>query len=342
MRMDTTELQRTVAAMVRAPKGLLAADESGPTIAKRFASIGLESTEAHRRAWRNLLLTAPGLPEAVSGVILHEETLGQQADDGTPFSRVLEERGIVPGIKVDMGKLPLANAPGDEITEGLDGLGKRLQRYREQGARFAKWRAVYNVSPTLPSRLAVKENAHALARYAAICQNEGFVPIVEPEVLIDGEHTIERCREVTEQVLHAVFHALHRQRVVLECMLLKPSMVLPGKRNAKASPAEVAQHTVEVLRRTVPAAVPGIFFLSGGQTPEEATANLDAMNRLGAQPWVLSFSYARALQEPALDAWRGDPANAATAQRALAHRARMNARAREGRYEPAMESEAGR
>jgi len=341
MRMDTTQLQHTVAAMVHAPKGLLAADESNPTIAKRFASIGLESTEANRRAWRNVLLGATGLSEAVSGVILYEETLGQQADDGTPFPQLLEQRGIVPGIKVDKGKIPLANAPGDEVTEGLDGLAKRLQRYRDQGARFAKWRAVYNVSPTLPSRLAIKENAHALARYAAICQNEGFVPIVEPEVLIDGDHTIERCREVTEQVLHAVFHALDRQRVLLEYMLLKPSMVLPGKGSAKAAPEAVAQSTVAVLRRTVPAAVPGIFFLSGGQTPEEATANLDAMNRLGKQPWVLSFSYARALQEPALAAWRGDPARAAAAQHALVHRARMNARAREGRYQPAMESEAG-
>jgi len=339
--MDTTELRRTVAALVQAPKGLLAADESNPTIAKRFASIGLESTEANRRAWRDVLLGASGLSDAVSGVILYEETLGQQAADGTPFPQLLVQRGIVAGVKVDLGKVPLANAPGDEITEGLDGLAKRLQRYRGQGARFAKWRAVYNVSPMLPSRLAVKENAHALARYAAICQDEGFVPIVEPEVLIDGEHTIERCREVTEQVLHAVFHALHRQRVVLECMLLKPSMVLPGKRSPSASPAEVAQHTVAVLRRTVPAAVPGIFFLSGGQSPEEATANLDAMNRLGAHPWVLSFSYARALQEPALAAWRGDPANAGAAQRALMHRARMNARAREGRYEPEMENEAG-
>ncbi len=340
--MDTTQLQRTVAAMVQAPKGLLAADESNPTIAKRFASIGVESTEENRRAWRDVLLGAPELSEAVSGVILYEETLGQQSGDGTPFPQLLEQRGIVPGIKVDRGKVPLANAPGDEITEGLDGLVKRLQRYREQGARFAKWRAVYNVSPMLPGRLAVKENAHALARYAAICQQEGFVPIVEPEVLIDGDHTIERCSEVTEQVLHAVFHALHRQRVALEAMLLKPSMVLPGKGSAKASPETVARHTIAVLRRTVPAAVPGVFFLSGGQTPEEATANLDAMNRLGPQPWVLSFSYARALQEPALAAWRGDPANAAAARRALIHRARMNARAREGRYEPAMESEAAR
>ncbi len=336
------ELQRTVAAMVQAPKGLLAADESNPTIAKRFSSIGLESTESTRRAWRNVLLAAPGLEESVSGVILYEETLAQQSDDGTPFPQLLERRGIVPGIKVDAGKVPLANAPGDEITEGLDGLAKRLRRYRDQGARFTKWRAVYNVSPTLPSRLAIKVNAHALARYAAICQNEGFVPIVEPEVLIDGDHTIERCREVSEQVLHAVFHALHAQRVLLECMLLKPSMVLPGKGAAKAAPEVVARNTVDVLRRTVPAAVPGIFFLSGGQTPEEATANLDAMNRLGPHPWVLSFSYARALQEPALTAWRGDAGNAQAAQRALVHRARMNAAAREGRYEVAMENDAAR
>src|SRR5690606_36052491 len=331
------ELQRTIAALVQAPKGLLAADESIPTIAKRFASIGLESTEATRRAWRDVLLSADGLAESVSGVILHEETLGQQSADGTPFPQLLERRGIVPGIKVDAGKGPLANAPGDEITEGLDGLAKRLRRYREQGARFTKWRAVYNVSPTLPSALAIDANAHALARYAAICQNEGFVPIVEPEVLIDGEHSIERCNEVSEQVLHAVFDALHRQRAVLECLLLKPSMVLPGKSARKAPPEEVAKHTIAVLRRTVPAAVPGIFFLSGGQTPEEATANLDAMNRLGPQPWVLSFSYARALQEPALSAWRGDAANAQAAQRALVHRARMNALGREGPSGAAMD-----
>ncbi len=340
--MDKAELQRTVEALVQPPKGLLAADESNPTIEKRFASIGLDSTEPNRRAWRNVLLAAPGLADAVSGVILYEETLAQRADDGTPFPQLLAQRGIVPGIKVDAGKVPLANAPGDEITEGLDGLAKRLRRYRADGARFAKWRAVYNVSQTLPSRLAVKENAHALARYAAICQEEGFVPIVEPEVLIDGDHSIERCSEVTEQVLHAVFHALHRQRVALESMLLKPSMVLPGKRAAKAPPGDVARHTVNVLRRTVPAAVPGVFFLSGGQAPEEATANLDAINRLGPQPWVLSFSYARALQEPALAAWRGEAGNSTQAQRALVHRAKMNASAREGRYDPAMENEAGR
>lgn len=335
------ELQHTVAALVQAPKGLLAADESTPTIARRFSSIGVESTETSRRAWRDVLLSANGLADSISGVILHEETLGQQAADGTLFPRLLEQRGIVPGVKVDAGKGPLANAPGDEITEGLDGLAGRLRRYREQGARFTKWRAVYNVSPTLPGTLAIETNAYALARYAAICQSEGFVPIVEPEVLIDGDHSIERCNEVTERVLHAVFHALHRNRVALECVLLKPSMVLPGKAAGKAPPEEVAQRTVAVLRRTVPAAVPGIFFLSGGQTPEEATANLDAMNRLDPQPWVLSFSYARALQEPALAAWRGDEANARAAQRALVHRARMNALAREGRYEPAMENEAG-
>lgn len=332
------ELQRTVAAMVQTPKGLLAADESNPTIARRFSSIGLDSTAENRRAWRNVLLTAPGLADSISAVILYEETLEQQADDGTPFPKLLEQSGIVPGVKVDAGKVPLANAAGDEITEGLDGLATRLRRYRGLGARFAKWRAVYNVSPGLPSRLAVKANAYALARYAAICQSEGFVPIVEPEVLIDGDHTIERCSEVTEEVLHAVFHALHRQRVQLECMLLKPSMVLPGKSAAKAAPQEVARSTLAVLRRTVPAAVPAIFFLSGGQSPEEATANLDAMNRLRPHPWVLSFSFARALQAPALAAWRGVAHNAQAAQHALVHRARLNSNAREGRYEPAMET----
>ncbi len=336
-------LQATIDALVQPPKGLLAADESNPTIAKRFASIGLESTEATRRAWRNLLLDTPRLAEYISGVILYEETLAQQADDGTPFPRLLAARGIVAGIKVDAGKVALALAPGDEITEGLDGLARRLQRYREQGARFAKWRAVYNVSASLPGRLAIEANAHALARYAAICQQEGFVPIVEPEVLIDGDHSIERCAEVTEAVLHEVFHALHRHRVRLEHMVLKPGMVLPGKQHAsKAAPEEVARQTVAVLRRTVPAAVPGIFFLSGGQAAQEATANLDAINRLGRQPWVLSFSYARALQEPALAAWRGEAANARAAQDALFRRARCNGAAREGRYETSMEAEAGR
>jgi fructose-bisphosphate aldolase, class I len=331
-------MQATVDELVQPGKGILAADESGPTIAKRFKAVGVESTEANRRAYRSLLLATPGLGTHISGVILHEETLGQRSDDGTPLPALGARQGIVPGIKVDMGKIPLAHAPGDEITQGLDGLAKRLAAYREQGARFAKWRAVYNVSGTLPSRLAIDANADALACYAAICQEAGVVPIVEPEVLIDGDHSLERCAEVTEGVLHAVFHALHRHHVVLEHTLLKPSMVVPGQQHGRqAPPAEVAVATLRVLRRTVPAALRGIFFLSGGQTPAEATANLDAINRQGPQPWALSFSYGRALQEPVLQAWRGSAANLGAAQAALLHRARMNGAARDGRYEAGLE-----
>jgi len=335
---DSKQLQATVEALVQAGKGLLAADESGATIAKRFKAIGVESTDETRRAYRSLLLSTPGLGAFISGVILYEETLAQRADDGTPLPALAARLGIVPGIKVDAGKIALAQAPGDEITQGLDGLAKRLSAYKEQGARFAKWRAVYNVSDTLPSRLAIEANAQALARYAAICQEESVVPIVEPEVLMDGSHTLERCAQVTEAVLHEVFHALHGHRVVLEHMLLKPSMVVAGKEQTQqASAAEVARQTVRVLRRTVPAAVPGIVFLSGGQTPAEATAHLDAINRLGPQPWGLSFSYGRALQEPVLHAWKGQPANVHSAQEALHERARLNGAASEGRYNATME-----
>ena len=331
------ELQATVDALVQPGKGILAADESGPTIAKRFKAVGVESTEENRRAYRSLLLATAGLGAHISGVILYEETLGQRADDGTPLPALAARQGIVPGIKVDAGKIPLAHAPGDEITQGLDGLAKRLAGYKEQGARFAKWRAVYNLSDTLPSRLAIEANADALACYAAICQEAGVVPIVEPEVLIDGDHGIGRCADVTEAVLHEVFHALHRHRVALEHALLKPSMVVAGKEHERqAAPAEVAAQTVRVLRRTVPAALRGIFFLSGGQTPAEATANLDAINRQGPQPWALSFSYGRALQEPVLKAWRGSAANLPAAQAALLRRARMNGAARDGRFDVAM------
>ena len=335
-----SELQATVEALVQAGKGLLAADESGPTITKRFQRIGVESNEETRRAWRSLLLSTPGLGRFISGVILYDETLGQRAEDGTPLPELAARQGIVPGIKVDKGKLALAGAPGDEITEGLDELGKRLAGYRQQGARFAKWRAVFNVSDKLPGRVAVEANAQTLASYAAICQEAGVVPIVEPEVLMDGDHSIERCAEVTETVLHEVFHALHRHAVVLEHMLLKPSMVMPGKETGTAAPADVAVQTVRALKRTVPAAVPGIFFLSGGQTPTEATANLDAMNRLGALPWRLSFSYGRALQESPLQAWQGEAANAVRAQQALAHRSRLNGLACLGQYEAGFETTA--
>ena len=335
-------MQATIDSLVQPGKGILAADESGPTIAKRFKAIGVESTEENRRAYRQLLLSTPGLGAFIGGVILYEETLMQRADDGTALSQLAARQGIVPGIKVDAGKIALAGAPGDEITQGLDGLAKRFGAYKEHGARFAKWRAVYNVSDTLPSRLAIEANADSLARYAAICQGEGVVPIVEPEVLMDGGHTLERCADVTEAVLHEVFDALHRHRVLLEHMLLKPSMVVAGKEQARRAPvAEVAAGTIRVLRRCVPAAVPGIFFLSGGQTPAEATAHLDAMNRLGPQPWPLSFSYGRALQDPVLQAWKGQSGNARSAQEALLQRARLNSAAREGRYDPAMEGAGG-
>ncbi|RZL94649.1 MAG: fructose-bisphosphate aldolase class I [Variovorax sp.] len=335
----TTELQATVDALVQKGKGILAADESGPTIAKRFKAIGVESTEEARRAWRSLILATPGLGQYVSGVILYEETLAQRADDGEALPQLAARQGIVPGIKVDAGKIPLALAPGDEITQGLDGLAQRLDGYKQQGARFAKWRAVYNVSDTLPGRAAVEANAEALARYAAICQEQGVVPIVEPEVLIDGDHTLERCAEVTQDVLHDVFRALRRHRVALEHMLLKPSMVVPGKSHSKqATPAEVATATIRVLRWGVPAAVPSINFLSGGQSPTEATANLDALNRLGPHPWHLSFSYGRALQDPAMQAWKGQAANARQAQEALLKRAWLNGAASEGKYSAEMEA----
>jgi len=334
------DLQTTVQALTAGAKGILAADESGPTIASRFKSIGLASTEDNRCAYRRLLLTAPDLAEFIGGAILFEETLGQRDVDGTPLPERATRLGIVPGIKVDSGKIALAHAPGDEITEGLDGLAKRLEGYRRQGARFAKWRAVYNITAALPSRLAIEANAESLARYAAICQEQGVVPIVEPEVLMDGAHTIDRCAEVMQAVLHEVFAALQRHGVTLEHMLLKPGMVLPGSGQAQpAAPAEVAARTLQVLRRCVPPAVGGIFFLSGGQTPTEATANLDAMHRLGALPWPLSYSYGRALQEPVLEAWKGQPDQVSLAQQALVKRARLNSAARAGRYDASMEAE---
>lgn len=336
----STELEQTVRDMVQPGKGILAADESAPTISKRFAAVSVESTEENRRSYRSLLFDTPGLSDFISGVILFEETLGQRSDDGTALPALLASRGIVPGIKVDKGLTPLANAPDDRVTQGLDGLAERLQQYKTQGARFAKWREVYAITDHNPTPLGLEANAEMLARYAAICQQEGFVPIVEPEVLIDGEHGIERAAEVIETVLHSVFHALHRHRVILEGMLLKPSMVTPGKDHAvQASPETVATATVRVFRRTVPAAVPGINFLSGGQSPAEATANLNAMNAIFPDaPWALSFSYGRALQEPVLMAWRGNPANTEAARQALYARARLNGAARRGEYSPDMET----
>ena len=338
----SAELEATIYDMVQAGKGILAADESAPTIAKRFSAINVESTEQNRRSYRSMLFSTPGLDEFVSAVILFEETLTQQSDDGIVLPEVLATRGIVPGIKVDKGLQPLANAARDKVTQGLDGLAARLQGYKTLGARFANWREVYPFRSCNQTALGLVVNAEMLARYADICQTEGFVPIVEPEVLIDGDHSIERSAEVIEAVLHAVFHALHRHRVVLECIVLKPSMVTPGKESlSRATPEQVAEATVRVFRRVVPAAVPSINFLSGGQTPEEATANLNAMNALYKDaPWELSFSYGRALQEPALKAWQGQAENTAATQQALYQRAFLTGAARTGDYTPVMETEA--
>ena len=332
--MRNDELSTTIAALTRPGKGILAADESQPTIGKRFQALGIESTEESRRRYRTLLLTAPGAHEHLAGVILFEETMGQRADDGTPLLDVLKQRGIVAGIKVDKGTTPLPNADGDLITQGLDGLAERLQGYRQQGARFAKWREVYTITDRTPTPLGIDANAEVLARYAAVCQQEGIVPIVEPEVLIDGTHDIDRCHAVSEAVLGAVFDALARHKVVLEGIVLKPSMVVPGNKHAaKATPEQVAEATLRVLRRTVPAAVPTINFLSGGQSPEDATANLNAMNAMsGSRPWILSFSYARALQDPAMRAWGGKDENAKSAQQAFVRRLRMNALAIDGKW----------
>jgi len=333
-----SDLQQTIIDMVDDTRGILAIDESMPTMAKRFSPIGVESTEANRRAYRSLLLATPGLGEFISGAILFEETLTQQDGTGQVLPDVAWSQRIVPGIKVDKGKGPLALSPGDLITYGLDGLAERLKQYKGQGARFAKWREVYSIERHVPTQHGIEANAEMLARYAATCQAEGIVPIVEPEVLMDGKHDIERHAEVTEAVLHAVFHALHRHHVSLELMLLKPNMVLPGKDNRRAEPDEVADATLKVLSRTVPVAVPSINFLSGGQSPEEATINLNAINcQRGHAPWQLSISYGRALQQPALHAWAGRVENAEAAQQALLKRARLNSLARQGEYDPSME-----
>jgi fructose-bisphosphate aldolase, class I len=336
---NEAELKATIAQMIQPGKGILAADESTPTITKRFKALGIESTDETRRAYRSLLFTTRGAGEFLSGVILFEETLEQKADDGMMLPEVLLRHGIMPGIKVDKGTTPLPQAPGDLITQGLDGLAERLKTYKEKGARFAKWREVYGITGTNPTPLGTNANADVLARYAATCQEAGIVPIVEPEVLLDGDHTIERCYEVSEAVLHAVFKALYRHRVMLEGMVLKPSMVLPGKeRPPKASPEEIVGATLKLLRRTVPAAVPTINFLSGGQTPEEATANLNAMNVMYPHaPWVLSFSYARAIQDPAMRAWGGRRENVAAAQDAFYRRIKMNSLARHGKWSRELE-----
>lgn len=331
--MSNHELEATMMQLVVPVKGILAADESNGTIAKRLSSVQVESTTENRRAYRELLFTTPHIHQFISGVILFEETLGQRAANGKLFPEVLADQGIVPGIKVDKGVINLPNSLDEKITQGLDGLSERLTTYKEMGARFAKWRAVLNISAQQPSCLAIYTNAEALAQYAAICQSQGIVPIVEPELLMDGDHSLERCAEVTEKTLHEVFHALYRHRVILECMILKPSMVIQGaEHQTKASVTTVAQNTLKVLRRTVPAAVPSINFLSGGQSPELATAHLNAMNNTKHLPWLLSFSYGRALQDPALKAWQGKPENVHAAQQALLKRAKLNAAACRGEY----------
>jgi fructose-bisphosphate aldolase class I len=338
-----SELAKVAQAMVARGKGILAADESSGTIEKRFKSINLESTEENRRAYRDLLFTAKGIGNHISGVILFDETIRQKSADGTPFPTVLSRQGILPGIKVDAGTSDLALSPGEKITEGLDKLAKRCQEYVKLGAKFAKWRAVITIGRDMPSTTCIAGNAHALARYAAICQANGLVPIVEPEVLMDGDHTIERCEEVTEWTLNAVYEALYINRITLEETVLKPSMVIAGKDCARqASVQEIAERTVKVLKRCVPAAVAGIAFLSGGQGDEQATENLNAMNSLfkGKLPWPLTFSYGRALQAPPLKAWKGAAANVAQAQSLLAHRARMNGLAATGDYRADLEKKA--
>src|SRR6266480_3724356 len=337
--MDFQELEKVAGAIVADGKGILAADESSGTIKKRFDSIGVESTEETRRQYRELLFTTEGAEEFIGGVILFDETIRQKASDGTPFSKLLESKGIVPGIKVDTGAKPLALAEGETITEGLDGLRERLADYRELGARFAKWRAVIGISDKIPTRRCIETNAELLARYAALSQEADLVPIVEPEVLMDGAHTIQRHFNVTLQTLEIVFHALFEHRVALEAMLLKPNMVLSGKDcPQQASVQEVAIATLRCMKHVVPAAVPGLVFLSGGQSDVEATEHLNAMNRLDQVPWQLSFSYGRALQAPVLEAWKGDAANVAKAQQAFHHRSSCNSKARFGKYTAEMET----
>jgi fructose-bisphosphate aldolase class I len=337
--MKNEDLQSVARKLVAPGKGILAADESSGTIEKRLKSINVPSTEENRRAYRDVLFTTAGAGEFISGVILFDETIRQKTRDGRTFVKALEEQGIIPGIKVDKGAKAIASFPGEKITEGLDGLRERLVEYRQLGARFAKWRAVITIGDNIPTRTCINANAEALARYAALCQEGDLVPIVEPEVLMDGAHTIQRHFNVTQQTLESVFHALYEHRVVLEAMLLKPNMVLSGKDcPQQASVQEVAQATLLCMKRVVPAAVPGLVFLSGGQTDLQATEHLNAMNHLGHVPWQLSFSFGRALQAPVLKAWKGDPANVADAQQAFHHRAMCNSQARFGKYTAEMET----
>jgi fructose-bisphosphate aldolase class I len=338
--MKSQMLGDTAMALFVGSKGLLAMDESNPTCNKRFAALGIAQTVETRRAYRELIVTTPGLGECIGGAILYDETIRQQKSDGTPFITVLIEAGIIPGIKVDAGAKELAGHPGEKVTEGLDGLRGRLAEYSKMGARFAKWRAVIAIGDAIPSRGCIEANAQALARYAALCQEAGLVPVVEPEVLMDGDHTLDRCFEVTEEVLREVFCQLYSQRVALEGMILKPNMVLPGLNCAKqATVDEVADATVTGLLHSVPAAVPAIAFLSGGQSAELASARLNAMNlRFKSRlPWALAFSFARAIQQPALEIWKGQEADVLAAQQALYHRARCNQAARRGEYDAAME-----
>jgi fructose-bisphosphate aldolase class I len=339
--MSKQELETVAQAMVAKGKGILAADESMGTIKRRFDSIKIDSNENNRRGYREMLFNTKGLEEAVSGVILFDETLRTAASDGTPFSQVLSNKGIMPGIKVDKGPVDIPGFPGETVTEGLDGLRARVKEYKELGAKFAKWRAVITIGDGIPTFNCLAANAHALARYAALCQEGGIVPIVEPEVLLDGNHTIERCEAVTEATLRITFSALMEQRVHLEGMILKPSMVVSGKDNARqAGVDEVAERTIRCLKRTVPGAVPGIAFLSGGQSAVSATEHLNKMNQIGPHPWQVSFSYARALQDPALKAWKGEAGNVAAAQKIFYHRAKMNSAARSGSYTKKMEAAA--
>jgi fructose-bisphosphate aldolase, class I len=339
--MSKQELETVAQAMVAKGKGILAADESMGTIKRRFDSIKIDSSENNRRDYREMLFGTKGLEEAISGVILFDETLRTAASDGTPFPQLLSKKGIMPGIKVDKGPVDIPGFPGEVVTEGLDSLRGRVKEYKELGAKFAKWRAVITIGDSIPSYTCLEANAHALARYAALCQEGGIVPIVEPEVLLDGNHTIERCQEVTEQALKITFTALYLQRIHLEGMILKPSMVVSGKDNPRqAGVDEVAERTIQCLKRTVPAAVPGIAFLSGGQSAVSATEHLNAMNKLGPHPWQVTFSYARALQDPAIKAWKGEAANVAAAQKIFYHRAKMNSAARSGSYTKQLEEAA--
>jgi fructose-bisphosphate aldolase class I len=338
--MNRSELARIARAMVVTNKGILAADESSGTIKKRFDSIKLESTEESRRTYREMLFTAPGVADTISGVIMYDETIRQKTKDGVPFADYLTKLGVIPGIKVDTGAKPLAGFPNETITEGLDGLRERLVEYHKLGARFAKWRAVIDIGEGFPTRFAIKANAHALARYAALCQENGIVPIVEPEVLMDGGHSIERCEEVTSQTLQTVFDALFAHRIYLEGMVLKPNMVISGKKAAnRASPELVAEATVRCLKRHVPSAVPGIAFLSGGQSSAEATLHLSLMNK-EKLPWNLTFSYGRALQDTALKAWGGQAGSFVAGQKEFAKRAKLNSLATTGKYSSDLESKA--